>query len=130
MRASARSIAQGVRPPLTAIAKRPRSFVAIRASVAMMAAASSATASALSRTSTFIAIPRFALGCLHPSSGLACLCRGRLEDALNGGVQDSVELRIRLLGRKAFDQGAREARHHSVIPAEAVVSFLARITSR
>src|SRR5579885_1634980 len=52
--ASARSMSQGVRPPLTARRKRPRAAAAARASSAIIAAARAATASGVSSTSISI----------------------------------------------------------------------------
>ena len=51
---NARSIAHGVRPPLTATTKRPRACTAARASSAMTSAARRATDSASASTSRFI----------------------------------------------------------------------------
>ena len=36
---------------------------------------------------------------------------GCLKDALNGGIQHGVKLRIGLLGREALDERSREAGH-------------------
>ena len=51
--ANARSISHGVRPPLTAMMKRPREATAARASSAMIAAALRATTSSSGWTSIF-----------------------------------------------------------------------------
>src|SRR5262245_23459788 len=55
--ARARSICQGVWPPLTAIMKRPRTVTAVRASAAMIPAAFRATASASGSISMFMTAP-------------------------------------------------------------------------
>ena len=61
---------------------------------------------------------------------LALLNRGGLKDALNGCIQQGVELGIGLLGRQSLDQRPREARDDAVIPAQALVGFFPRITTR
>src|SRR6266581_2601463 len=63
-------------------------------------------------------------------SDMACLGVRRLEDTLNGSIQQGVELSIGLLSRQPFYQRPRKARHDAVIPAQAVVSFFPRITAR
>jgi hypothetical protein len=40
-----------------------------------------------------------------------------LKDALNGSIEQVVELGIRLLRRKPFDKGPRKTGHDPVIPA-------------
>ena len=52
----ARSICHGVRPPLTAMMKRPRAVTAARASAAMIFAACCATASAFASVSIFMRV--------------------------------------------------------------------------
>src|SRR5262249_55680672 len=55
---------------------------------------------------------------------------GCLKDTLNGFIHNGVELSIGLLGRESFGQRPREARHNTLIAAQAVVGFFSRITSR
>src|SRR5258705_13913686 len=55
---------------------------------------------------------------------------GRLKDAVNGCIEHRVELSIGLLGRQPLDQGPGKARHHAVIPPQALVAFLSCIPAR
>ncbi len=55
---------------------------------------------------------------------------GRFKDALDGPIQYGVVLGIRLLDRQPLHQRSRETRHDAVIPAQALVRFLSRITAR
>src|SRR4029453_4284600 len=59
-----------------------------------------------------------------------CSRVGRLEDVLNRCFQPRVVLSIGLLGRESFDERTREARHHAVIPPQALVAFRLRVSAR
>src|SRR5436190_18246047 len=91
-------MAHGVRPPLTATAKRPRAATAARASAAMYWAARRATDSTSARTSIFIT----------PGSR-------RLRLRLDG-IADQAELRdlVALVppDRRAGIDGAEQLRQH------------------
>src|ERR1044071_9912609 len=54
---------------------------------------------------------------------IAILRIGCLEDALNRSTQLVIELGIGLLRGQPFRQRTRKARHHAVIPAQAVVGI-------
>ena len=55
---------------------------------------------------------------------------GCFINALNRCIEHGAILRIGLLERQPFHQGAREARHDTVIPAEAIIPFFQRVPSR
>src|SRR4030095_5437628 len=61
--------------------------------------------------------------CTHSS------CVRRLEDALNRFMQLRVELSFGLPGGEPFCKSSREARDNAMISAQAVVSFIPRITA-
>ena len=97
---SARSMSQGVWPPLTAMTKRFRASTARRASAAMTAAASRATASASASTRTFInrALPH--------DSGLLFLLAVTTNEAVRGAVVFEHRFRLR------FEFGHNALRQH------------------
>src|SRR5215468_5753943 len=55
---------------------------------------------------------------------------GSLEDALHGSIQKGVELGIELLCCQSLDQSPRKTRDDTMIPAQARVGFVPRVTSR
>src|SRR5262249_13516698 len=60
---------------------------------------------------------------LRSTAVISCLVSGRLEDALNRFIQQSVVLGLGLLDRQPLYQRPRKARHDAVIPTQAVVAF-------
>src|SRR5215468_3894844 len=58
------------------------------------------------------------------------LHRGGLEDALHGSIQKGVELGIELRRCQSLDQSPRKTRDDAMIPAQARVGFVPRVTSR
>jgi hypothetical protein len=52
-----------------------------------------------------------------------------VENALNGFIQHSIELSMRLLSRQPFNQGAGKAGDHAMIFAQTIVCFFPRIAA-
>src|SRR5207249_8900589 len=53
-----------------------------------------------------------------------------VENALNGFIEHSIELSVRLLSRKPFNQRPGKAGDHAMIFAQTIVCFFPRIASR
>src|SRR5512145_2086986 len=65
-----------------------------------------------------------------PDDELFALWAGRIEDTLNGFIQQGIELSVGLPRRQPLYEGPRKARHDAVIPAHAVDGLLPRVTAR
>src|SRR5580698_79488 len=56
--------------------------------------------------------------------------RGRLEDALDGFIQQGVKLGVGLLRRQPVEQRPRKTRNDAVISPQEVVGFITRVAAR
>src|SRR5262249_17476748 len=125
----ARSINHGVRPPLTAMIKRPRAAMAARASAAMIAAALRATASSSGWTSITSSAPgspsalrredvirlcRARLGCFRLHSALGFL-QVSAEFEPHGRQQLVSEIGLAARAETFVERSRKHGRRHGLV---------------